>query len=84
MAPAGLLPAGGRAPAGLWLVPRGRRLVTETSDETVETSDRVGADGVDFLLDRDRILRDVARELGELRPDHAAEARHYANGQDDG
>jgi hypothetical protein len=63
---------------------QGFRLMTEAADKPVEAPDRVRADGVDFLLDRDGILRDVARELGQLRPDHAAEARHHTNGHDDG
>jgi len=63
---------------------QGFRLMPEAADKTVEAPDRVRADGVDFLLDRNGILRDVARELGQLRPDHAAEARDHAKGQEDG
>jgi hypothetical protein len=49
-----------------------------------DASDRVGADGIDLLLDRDGVLRDVGRELCDLRSDRAADAQDDAEGHDDG
>ena len=79
---AGRAASGGGAGSG-WDI-QGRVLVTQAADKASDASDRVGADGIDLLLDRDGVLRDVGRELCDLRPDRAAEAQDDAEGHDDG
>jgi hypothetical protein len=82
--PAGLLGAGGAGSGWDLAGIQGRVLVTEAVDKAGDASDSVGADGIHLLLDCDGVLRDVGRELRDLRPDRAAEAQDDAEGHDDG